>query len=613
MTNQPKSAHVSDPSETHSGQETKLPSSVSDGSESTPRSEAQQSVFSGHPTVGSPPLNDEITFVMADPLEHVERKVFAERFEALEQLGAGGMGEVKKARDRKLQRIVAVKRLKGSLASDHSLLERFLRESQFAALLNHPHLISLHDILRDDDGPYLVLEYVEGESLAERLKRGPIPWREAVEILLPVCDGVAHAHEQGIIHRDIKPANILVTSRGTPKLGDFGIARSMEATEFTQTGAMLGTLDYMAPEQMDSSKTADGHADIYSLAATLYHMVTGEIPRPIMPSELPVELQAVILQAVQRQPQKRQANLVEFERQLRACLGTAAGVSNAPPIERFEPAAPVIAPPLKIVSSSPAPIKDDFANGGAKAGERKAFTFNGIEYAFRWCPPGKFTMGSPQNEPRLDNEDQVQVELTRGFWMQETVVTQAMWSSVMQTEPWHGHSYVKAGPNFPATYVDWNGATEFCDRLTTAVTASGGMSSSRVALPTEARWEYACRAGTTTAYSFGNNARELEQHAWFDKNAGNTWFEKYAHEVGTKQANQWGLYDMHGNVLEWCQDKYVKQLPGGRDPVVASGSSRVSRGGSWYFNAIGARCSYRGGNDPALRSFIIGFRVIVEL
>jgi serine/threonine protein kinase len=325
VSEQPKSTGENDRLGTQSGHETKLPpgfaSSAGDGS--PPNTDDPQSIFSRHQTAGggSSSVDDEIVFAMADPLEHVERKVFAERFDHLEILGSGGMGQVFKAKDRNLQRIVAVKRLNEAFVTDHLLLERFLREAQFAARLNHPNLISLYEILRDDDGPYLVLEYVDGESLAARLKRGPIAWREAVEILLPICDGVAHAHEQGIIHRDIKPANILVSKKRTPKLGDFGIARSLEATEFTNTGAMLGTLDYMAPEQMDSSKTADERADIYSLAATLYHMVTGEIPRPIMPTELPAELQAVILQAVQRQPQKRQANLMEFEQQLRGCVG----------------------------------------------------------------------------------------------------------------------------------------------------------------------------------------------------------------------------------------------------------------------------------------------------
>ena len=251
------------------------------------------------------------------------------------------------------------------------------------------------------------------------------------------------------------------------------------------------------------------------------------------------------------------------------------------------------------------------ASGGTQAGERAVFTLKGIEYAFRWCPAGKFTMGSPKNEAgRSDNEDQVQVELTKGFWMQETVVTQAMWSAVMGSQPWQGQDFVQEGENYPATHVDWKGATEFCHRLAAAAEKSGALPAGEISLPTEACWEYACRAGTSTAYSFGNDPMKLGGYAWFDDNTSD---ERYAHEVGQKKPNPWGLLDMHGNVWEWCQDGFEEKLPGGRDPVVSSGSSRVLRGGSWYADAIGARCSYRGYGDPAYRYDRIGFRVIVSL
>ena len=248
--------------------------------------------------------------------------------------------------------------------------------------------------------------------------------------------------------------------------------------------------------------------------------------------------------------------------------------------------------------------------GGAKAGERAVFILVGIEYAFRWCPPGKFTMGSSKSEAgRSNNEDQVQVELTKGFWMQETVVTQAMWSAVMGSQPWQGQGCVQEGENYPSTFVDWNGATEFCHRLAAATEKTGDLPSGQIVLPTEARWEYACRAGTATVYSFGNDPQKLGSSAWFD---GNTSDERYAHEVGQKQPNPWGLLDMHGNVWEWCSDGYNQNLADGRDPVGPSRSSRVLRGGSWNTNAINARCSNRNDNDPARCNGSIGFRVIVS-
>ena len=226
-------------------------------------------------------------------------------------------------------------------------------------------------------------------------------------------------------------------------------------------------------------------------------------------------------------------------------------------------------------------------------------------------------MGSPKNEPgRAEDEKQVRVELTKGFWMQETVVTQAMWSAVMETKPWIEHGdkdYYKVGPSYPTVYVNHLDATAFCNELTKTERAAGRLPlGAKYALPTEAQWEYACRAGTKTAYSYGDDDGRLGQHAWFDKNAWDIG-EKYAHEVGKKKSNPWGVFDMHGNVWEWCQDLYEKQLPGGRDPVASSGSSRVLRGGSWRSNAVGARCSSRSDRDPSYRDYYIGFRVIVEL
>lgn len=247
----------------------------------------------------------------------IERKVFAERFDLLEELGSGGMGRVLKAFDRKLQRAVAVKRIKGPLATDPDLLRRFLREAQFAARLNHPNVVTVHDILTDDEGPYLVLEFIDGESLAQRLHRGgAIPWREAIELLLPICDAVTAAHAQGIIHRDIKPANILLPRKGPPKLADFGIARSLEGSDLTASGAVLGTLDYMAPEQMDVTKSVDERTDVYGLAATLYHLVTGEPPRPISLDAISIELRSIVIQGLQRYPEKRQNDVLSFRNEV---------------------------------------------------------------------------------------------------------------------------------------------------------------------------------------------------------------------------------------------------------------------------------------------------------
>lgn len=285
----------------------------------------------------------------------IERKVFAERFDPLEELGSGGMGRVIKAFDRKLKRTVAVKRIKPALASDLPSRARFIREAQLAAGLSHANIVTVHDILEDDEGPYLVLEFIDGESLAQRLKRGPIPWREAIKLVRPICSALSVAHRAGIVHRDIKPANILLPKSGQPQLADFGIARSMESTELTASGALIGTLDYMAPEQMEIARTVDGRADIYSLAATLYHMVTGEIPRPIYAESIPEEIREIVLSALRRMPEQRPATIDAWATQL---LKKAQNADQSIPVKSapasIEPvAAPTVAPQPPAVAAIP--------------------------------------------------------------------------------------------------------------------------------------------------------------------------------------------------------------------------------------------------------------------
>ena len=221
---------------------------------------------------------------------------------------------------------------------------------------------------------------------------------------------------------------------------------------------------------------------------------------------------------------------------------------------------------------------------GQTAGERKVVTVNGVEFAFRWCPAGTFTMGAPTSEEGLYNETQHEVTLTKGFWMLETEVTQKQWKAVMGTNP----SFFK-GDDLPVESVSWNDCQEFCEKT-------------GLQLPTEAQWEYACRAGTTDAYA-GN----LDEMAWYRDNSGSK-----THPVGTKKPNAWGLYDMHGNVWEWCQDRYGDYPSGSiTDPTgSSSGSLRVIRGGSWSYYARDCRSAYRGGSEPGDRGNYLGFRVV---
>ena len=204
----------------------------------------------------------------------------------------------------------------------------------------------------------------------------------------------------------------------------------------------------------------------------------------------------------------------------------------------------------------------------------------------------------------------VKVTLTKSFGLGKYEVTQGQWKSVMASEPWDGQKYVQADKDCPATYVNWDDATEFCKKLTDLERKSAKLQANEeYRLPTEAEREYACRAGTKTVFSFGNDEKQLGEYAWFDGNAKNVG-EQYAHKVGLKKPNPWGLHDMHGNVWEWCSDWYDRKLSGGTDPVgPEEGSLRVVRGGCWVYYPGYCRSASRYYGVPSDRGHCLGFRV----
>jgi formylglycine-generating enzyme required for sulfatase activity len=240
---------------------------------------------------------------------------------------------------------------------------------------------------------------------------------------------------------------------------------------------------------------------------------------------------------------------------------------------------------------------------GSQAGDRTVLRVNGQEVAFRWCPPAPlFRMGSPQNDnQRSYDEVAVEVTLTHGFWMQETVVTQRLWSAVMETTlDWPPNA---RNPDLPAYNVSHGEAEAFAATLERLVPLPSGLT---VALPTEAQWEYAARAGTTTRFPFGNSGTPLREFAWFRGNSRGT-----VHEVGTLRANAWGLHDMLGNVWEWCADGHNPTLPGGVDPCEPGTAHRVIRGASCAHPARACRPAARGVAEAESRATILGFRVAV--
>ncbi len=239
--------------------------------------------------------------------------------------------------------------------------------------------------------------------------------------------------------------------------------------------------------------------------------------------------------------------------------------------------------------------------------KEKAFALlGGAELEMVWIEPGTFMMGSPESENgREDNEIQHKVTISEGFWIGKYEITQMQWEKVMNTQPWEGQVFFKKEGDYPAVYVSWNHTQEFVAKLNELE----GREIYR--LPTEAEWEYACRAGTDTAYSFDDGVGKLDEYGWYGKNTydlGNY----YAHKVGQKLPNPWGIYDMHGNIWEWVQDYYGEYSEESQiDPKgPESGDNHVFRGGSFYYLARFARSAYRGYNTPNHRLFNLGFRIV---
>jgi serine/threonine protein kinase len=222
--------------------------------------------------------------------------VLGNRYEIMTEIGIGGMARVYKAKDRYLQRIVAIKVLKDEFREDTEFLKRFDTEAQAAASLTHPNIVQIYDVGRDNNRYYIVMEYVDGITLKEYIaNKGSLDWRETIDISVQICSALSKAHNRNIVHRDIKPNNIIMTSDGVPKVADFGIARSVSSETDTMTIDTIGSVHYSSPEQARGGYT-DAQSDIYSIGVTIFEMVTGELP---FDGETPV---AVALKHIQDIP-----------------------------------------------------------------------------------------------------------------------------------------------------------------------------------------------------------------------------------------------------------------------------------------------------------------------
>lgn len=273
-------------------------------------------------------------------------------FELIEEIGRGGMGVVYKARQKSLNRLVALKMILGGHLASAADVKRFRSEAMAAASLRHPNIVAIHSVDSCDGQHYFTMPLIEGQSLAGMVLRGPLPPIQAAELIRTVADAIHHAHTQGVIHRDIKPANILVDREGVPFVSDFGLAKRLDGAGSTRPGELMGTVGFLPPEQAMGEPGVDRRSDVYSLGATLYCLLTGHPPfhaashvdtvfqvmhrEPVpirrLNESVPRDLETICMRCIEKQPHRR--------------LDTAADVGAE--LQRFLNGEPIRARPVSI-------------------------------------------------------------------------------------------------------------------------------------------------------------------------------------------------------------------------------------------------------------------------
>jgi formylglycine-generating enzyme required for sulfatase activity/tRNA A-37 threonylcarbamoyl transferase component Bud32 len=556
----------------------------------------------------------------------------------LEPKGMGGMGQVFRAWDRDNNRVVALKLIRHDYLDNEQVIARFLHEGQAARGLSHPNIVAVYDAGRFEDTLFLAMEFLSGTNLCEYVKQQQqrkLSVAEACDYIMQAALGLQYAHERGLVHRDIKPGNLMRTDEGQIKILDFGVALMADASRITESCDLLGTIDYISPEQATDSRHVDIRTDIYSLGCTFYHLLAGQVPfagthpavralrrithDPPPISDLSRPLALVLVRMLARDPDDRFQTPGELAEALVPFVQSGPTSQSEALIQGQLPEngeTPPTAAPLSLVGSRRADLPREIVNS--------------IGMKFVLIPAGTFLMGSPEGEEghSTDEGPQHEVEITRPFYLGVYPVTQAQWRALMGNTPSYfcasggGEDEVRGmdTDDSPVEQVSWEDVAAFLNAL--ASLEEERERGRKYRLPTEAEWEYSCRGGARSysAFHFGISLSSTEAN--FDGNhphggaARGPYLERTC-MVGSYRPNGFGLYDMHGNVFEWCADwydaDYYHRSPEYDPPGPAEGSGRVIRGGCWGISGSFCRSASRYRYAPGSRRSIVGFRAALVL